>query len=211
MYFRLLAWIGLAVLPAGAVTVLQTEGFGGPTSWQSGGPNPNPPVIVSDAGPSGAGDFALQITATGSGAGGRLVAFDRSVWTGDYLTAGVSGLSVDLSNSSSTDLFIRFAFNGAGGWFTTSELSLTAGSGWVTNLFDVSTGSLESAGGSDAAATMSGVTEVRIIDAATADFHGDNVSAVLFVDNIQAVPEPAVGMLAMAGLALAGRRRRIQR
>src|SRR3972149_6756512 len=67
--------------------------------WGTGVTNPNPPVVVTDGGPTGAGDAYLRLTSNGSGqAGGRLVVFNTGQWTGNYTTSGVSHISMYMNN-----------------------------------------------------------------------------------------------------------------
>src|SRR5690606_1652085 len=149
------------------------------TFWTSGAPNPNPPVVVDDAGPLGAGDSALRITGNGGGPGGRLVALESTLWTGDYVAAGVSGISIDLRNAGSNGLSVRLAFNGPGGWFVTPAAPLPDFGGWTARQFETTPGSLVSAGGDDVAATLGGVTEMRLLHSPAPDFRGPSVSGVL--------------------------------
>ena len=192
-----------------AVTLNQIETFSGTADWTSGNPNPNPPVIQADSGPLGAGDSALRVTSNGgSGAGGKLLVFNESAWTGDYVGAGVVQLALDLRNGGTTTLQVRLAFNGPGGWFVTPGNPVPAFSGWNHLLIDIRPASLVSAGGSNAANTMGGVTELRVLHATAVDFKGAAVSGSFLLDNVQAVPEPgSASLLALAGCLLARRQR----
>src|SRR5207249_325543 len=52
---------------------------------------------ITDGGPSGIGDKFLQVTSTGIGtAGSRLITFNTTQWIGDYNSAGVGAISMDL-------------------------------------------------------------------------------------------------------------------
>lgn len=194
----------------GAVTLNQLETFSGSHSWTSGNLNPNPPVIQLDSGPLGAGDSALRVTSNGgSGAGGKLLVFNESTWTGDYVGAGVLGLALDFRNGGTTTQQVRLAFNGPGGWFVTPANPVAAFSGWNPLLFDIRPAALVSAGGSNAADTMGGVTELRVLHATAVGFKGVAVSGSFLLDNVRAVPEPSgASMLALAGGLLARRQRK---
>lgn len=187
----------LAVQGAGAaVTLFQTETFSDFGGWSGGNPNPNPPSILQDSGPMGGGDFALRVAANGgSGPGGKLVIFNRTEWTGNFVSAGITAIGADLRNSGTTPLSMRLAFNGPGGWFATERFILTAFSGWTQAEFDIQPGVLVSAGGSDAAGTMAAVGEMRILHSAVASFQGAQVSSGFLLDNIRAVPEPSSAMM----------------
>lgn len=192
-----------------AISLNQLETFSTLNGWTSGSPNPNPPMILADSGPLGSGDSALMITANGgSGAGGRLIAFNQSTWTGDYQAQGIVSIAASLRNSGSTLLSIRLAFNGTGGWFVTDASPVTAFSGWSDFLFDIRPTSLVSAGGSNASTTMANVTEMRILHSSVVSSNGAQISSTLLVDNLHAIPEPAcAALLALTGSLLFVRKR----
>jgi hypothetical protein len=194
-----------------AVTLYQTESFDTLGGWTSGNPNPVPPVIQPDAGPSGSGDSALRITANGSssGPGGKLVVFNRTTWTGDYTAAGIVSIAADLRNLGNTNLAVRLAFNGPGGWFVTAIAPAPRFDGWSSADFDLRPAALTAvSGGTNAAATLASVTEMRILHSSAADHQGAVVSGILLVDNLSAVPEPsAIGLLAGSLLVFLKRKR----
>lgn len=192
-----------------AVTLNQIETFAGAHEWESGDPNPSPPAIQQDAGPLGGGDHSLRVTANGgSGAGSRLIVFNQSAWTGDYSGQGIVSIAANLRNNGFNPLSIRLAFNGPGGWFVTPAEPLPAFGGWSRILFDIRPSALLSAEGTDVAATMAGVTQLRILHASTPTFRGASVSGSFLVDDIEAVPEPgSLAMLALAGAFTAIRKR----
>ncbi len=176
----------------GAISLNQLEQFSNLNGWTSGGPNPNPPSILADSGPLGVGDNALKITSNGgSGAGGKLIAFNQSTWNGDYVGSGILEIAASLRNGGATPLSIRLAFNGSGGWFVTAAAPISAFSGWSNVAFDVRPNSLINAGGTNASSTMLGVTELRILHSFTPTQIGAQVSSTLLVDNLRAVPEPS--------------------
>ena len=184
-----------------AVTLNQLEDFSGIHAWTSGDPNPSPPVIVPDSGPLGGGDNSLRVTSNGgSGAGGRLIVFNETLWTGDYITSGIFSLAADLRNNGANTLSMRVAVNGPGGWFVTLASPVNPFSGWTNQVFDLRPASLVSAGGNDASATLAAVSELRILHSTVVDYRGAKVSSGFMVDNVRAIPEPSVVMF--CGLAV---------
>lgn len=219
MNFR--AVLASAVLASGcahgAVTLFQPETFDLATFWQSGSPNSTPPSVIPNGGPMGTGDSFLQITSdVGGGAGSRLIAFNSSSdWTGNYTAAGVSGLTMDLRNGGQGSLFVRVAVNGPGGWFVTDAREVAAGRGFENFSFDLEAGALTPARvnsptlGTDAGATLAGVTQLRILhNPDHGDARGAVATAALRVDNITAVPEPGLGALIAVSFGMFAFRKR---
>src|ERR1051325_3337213 len=75
----------------GQIDTFSASAFG----WTNGDLAPDP-VVIATGGPGGMGDAFLQVTANGSGAGGRLTVFNRAQWTGNFLAAGVGAVEMDL-------------------------------------------------------------------------------------------------------------------
>ena len=215
--------LGAAIAsPAVALTRGQTDSFAGSTeAWfvgggPGGGGHPTPPVRIPGGGPAGAGDSYLQIGSTGfAGPGSRLAASNITQWAGDYVAAGVQAIELDLSNLGTTDLTIRLLFEDLSGSApfnvaASRAVFLPAGSGWTHVRFGTTLADLEAVHG-DAAAALTGADVVRMFHStqeAPADlFPGEPISALLGVDNITAVPEPASVILMVLGLALVGIRR----
>ncbi|WOO39379.1 PEP-CTERM sorting domain-containing protein [Rubellicoccus peritrichatus] len=186
--------------------------------WQHGNVTSDSPTRIATGGPGGGSDPFMQF-ASGTGVA-RLAAFNTdSGWTGDYTTAGVTGISLDVNNTGATALDLRFAITGpGGGWVSTNSVSLGAGSGWTSILIPIDAGSLTATGAAGATAagtnvgqTLGGVTQLRLISSAGgANFRGDAITATLGVDNVTAVPEPGTYamILGALGLGFAAYRRR---
>jgi len=76
-----------------------------------GAPHANPPINVSSGGPSGVDDNYLRLTAVGgAGPGSRLSTINLNQWAGDYITDGITAISMDLYNQGQTDLYLRLLF-----------------------------------------------------------------------------------------------------
>lgn len=197
------------------VTFGQLDTFEDGTSqdWRNG---VAPLANIATGGPAGADDNYIRITADGSNNFGRLTGFNRAQWLGDYISAGVTAIEVHLNNFSAVDLSIRLGFkegtfNGAAGYLTSAVL-LPAGSGWQHFTFSLAPADLTALGGPTAYGTFfsGGLAEVRFIHSpAGDDLNGQFVTGQLGIDNVHAVPEPAVTALTTGGLiALAALRNR---
>lgn len=200
-----IAAFGLASGVASAISGSEFDDFEGGTTagWSHGPPSPIPPTVESE----GANSFLRIESLGGGGPGSRLAAFNRAQWTGDFVSAGATLISMDLRNSGDTELFVRLGFRSLTGDSATNDLvNLAVGSGWQTVTFDVT--DLALFGPSDSSEALGNVLEMRVISAQFPSFLGDPIVATLDVDNIRVVPAPAgAGVLALGGLVAARRRR----
>jgi len=175
-----------------AVEANQWDNFSDSTTqgWISGGPNPNPPINISGGGPNGDDDYFLQVTSTGgSGPGSMFITFNNSQWTGNYIAAGVTVISMHVNNFGTTDLLLRLAFAGSGGNFWTINAEpIPANSGWVTANFSIQP--MDLAGGNNVNNTLNNVTQLRLLHSVTGGYQGDPIVAQLGIDNITAAPQP---------------------
>jgi hypothetical protein len=193
-----------------------TQGWGIGVRGGSGGP-----VNVATGGPDGAGDRFLQATSTGGPrADGRLTVFNTSQWAGDYLTAGVNAIEMDLKNFGTSDLFIRVAqksgtLMNSPGFVTTDAFDLPADGQWHHVLFLLGADSLTEVGSSTLtlAALLSNVAELRIIESAKPALNGDVIAARIGIDNIRAtvIPEPSTMVLLLTGCGFFGAARLLRR
>ncbi len=211
LLFGLLIAALTAASPAAAVVLGQIDDFqdGTVQGWITSLANPNPPINVPDVGPAGLGDDSLQITSTGiAGPGGRWVANNLTQWAGDYPTAGVDMIALDVNNIGTVLLNLRLGFTGPGGFFvTTVSLPIAAGSGWQTVAFSIAAANLTGATDQpslDVNATLAAVSQLRLHSAVNPTWRGDIIVAQGLVDNVIAVPEPAQSLLLAAGLPLVG-------
>ena len=188
-------------------------------NWFAGGAMgqfpPDPPIMVPDGGPSGAGDGFMQVTSNGTGGpGGRLVAMNRSQWAGDYTT--IAGIQMDVRNLGQTELTLRlYLENPIPGPPTDDAVSLPTvvlpvGGDWQSVFFPLDMASLILLNG-DLGNLLPAVTVLRLMHNPDAGFPPPQIAALLGVDNIVAVaaPEPAVtALLVVAAAGWASRRRR---
>lgn len=197
-----------------AVSVGQIDDFedGTRRDWQMGFIDVTTGNItnIANGGPAGTGDNFLQVVTDGTlVAGGRLTFFNKLQWSGNYTGAGVTTITLDLNNiSSSQPLNLRLGFNGNGGLFTTTaSFTLASGSGWTQTSFSLLPADLTSVSGRsgltgfDALATLGNVTELRLLNSTSPGWTGLPVIATLGIDNISAVPLPPAALLFGSGLA----------
>jgi len=206
-FVAVIASIAFISFPAStyAITLNMVDMFTANTqNWFAGGLGngqvpPIPPQQISTGGPAGTGDGFLEITAsTLDDAGSRVVAINGAQWAGNYLTAGVNAIDMDLRNLGNTDLTVRLLLENpmmgppADTGVTTSGAFLPAGGDWMHFVFPVSAGALTPLEAGDNMTTLlSNVTLLRIINS-TAPDEADQALGQLGVDNIRAtaVPEP---------------------
>ena len=192
-----------------------------------GVPPPNAyPTNIASGGPSGADDNYLLLTAVGgSGGGSRLTAINASAaWTGNFTSAGISGIRLQARNFGTADVQLRLLLeNPVGGVptdvaFSADPLVLPAGGDWTTLEFSLAVADLITLQG-DVNALLGNVTALRLFHSSQDAFPGEPIAAQLGVDNVTAlangepppgVPEPASWLLAVTALfgAWASRRRK---
>src|SRR5262245_13411431 len=213
----------------GIVSDFETGGQG----WGAGAgsiiPNPNPSMVETDGGPTGAGDAFLRVIASGGmpigpaytggggGPGSKLVVFNTSSdWTGDYASAGVAAIELDVKNLTNEVLSIRLELEGTGGLFVSRNAqTLAALTDWTRLRIPIAPGDLTGTG--DVGAVLSHVTKIRIVPNPMPPIssRAPSIAAQIGIDNVTTapVPEPSVALLTGAGLLVlaAVRRRRAGR
>ncbi|MEX2138730.1 MAG: PEP-CTERM sorting domain-containing protein [Pirellulales bacterium] len=192
--------LGLFASPvAGMVMPGQVDNFEDGTlqNWQAGGlVNPNRPTNVVNGGPMGSGDNFMRLTSNGSfGAGGKLVVFNTSQWSGNYLTADIASIQMQVNNTGSTSLVLRLIFDDKdhGQTLTTkAPINVAPGTGWTTISFPLDSANLM---GGTFNTVMASVTEFNLVHSPNiipTRSVAPNISAQLGVDNITAVPRMAL-------------------
>jgi hypothetical protein len=152
---------------------------------------------VTTGGPTGPDDNFLQIAASGaSGGGSRLVAYNSSQWTGNYIAAQITSIAMDARNLGENAIHLRFAFgNGtaiSSTWFASDPIVLSAGSAWQPASFSLSAMTRIS-GAATLETALTNVQAIRVLSSVNLPQIGsggapigDAILATLGVDNITA-------------------------
>ncbi|MCW1925671.1 hypothetical protein OKA05_24145 [Luteolibacter arcticus] len=203
-------WL-LSSVAASAVTVLQVDDFSaGRGQWRRG--------TINNEEPQFPGDPYLMLTSDGAGPGGKLITFNDGRWEGNYISAGVSSLSLDAVNFSGEPLSLRIAFGdttapfgGSGTWWVaTFGILLDPQAGWQPLAWSLDESSFTRVQGEGSfGEVMSNVKTLRVLHGDTISPMGTNVVGGLGIDNVRAIPEPAShGILTAAVVPWLLRRRR---
>ncbi|MEZ6193467.1 MAG: PEP-CTERM sorting domain-containing protein [Phycisphaerales bacterium] len=204
----LFAAVTLSATQAFGVTLGQTDNFndGSLQNWASGDINPNPPVNVADVGQGGVGDHVMNVlsNAEGGGPGAQPVVFNTVQWTGDYLAAGITEITLDINNLSAIPIHPGLEVRGPGGnLFTLTGATVPANSGWVSVSISLDPSNFV---GGNALLTLAGVTELRFREIQAGATVVPSAATSAYYDNITAAPEPA--SVALLGLGAAAMLRR---
>lgn len=124
----------LAVDARAAISLSSQDTFAATNEgWQIGGAGMQP-TQVSQPGPDGQTGYLSHLSDGSTSNGKWLMWNDGARWQGNYPSAGVTGISLTANVSAgSSPVSMRIAFDGPGGWFYSSPLSV--GSGWSAYSF----------------------------------------------------------------------------
>jgi len=154
--------------------------------WATGGSSPVPTLWDSTGGPAGSGDgFLLQATTGDGGPGAKLVVMNTTQWAGDYVSAGVKSVTMDVNNLGATALELRLYIESTvGNLISTSGIAVPTSSGWVSVAFPIDSTAMTFVNGTDYSAIMSNVSRLRIIHGVSTLFPPVDVDGLLGVDNV---------------------------
>ncbi len=204
---RLLIWLSIVLLleiprVAHGVSLTQTpDTFTGSTDSWTDGHAGNNVLVVATGGPNGANDGFLQVSSGSFGVEPRMITFNQSTnWTGNYTTAGVGSISMELKNFGTAAVPIRIAIldqvpsaGGGPGWSSTTAFSLPADGNWHLAQFVLNAANMTAVGTPDPlAAVLSNVVELRLLSSTAPAILGDSISSRIGVDDITALPTPPV-------------------
>ena len=171
------------------------EGFTN-ENWTKGNSSTLLNENIATDGPDGVDDNFLRVQSNGgSGADSKLVTYNNAQWLGDYVDAGVTYISMDVRNSSSSIIILRLAFENDNWtndprWSSINPIAVVPGTGWQTIVFPIDESSLTKLGHNNSYnGTFDNITEMRILHNDTPSWEADAIEAVLDIDNIQARDE----------------------
>lgn len=195
LFLLLNSWIGLTQITAGQVDDFQNGTVQG---WIIGNGNPSGfgTSVVSDAGPEGIGDNALDYSSTGGGGlGSRMVVYNESLtWQGNYLDQNIQAIKFDIK-AEINDLNIKIAFQrGTNDNFTRiatlNPIVIAAGSGWTSIEIPLTLSNFEIVdnfqGDYTITEVLQDVSVMRILSSTSSLWLGESIAANMRLDNITA-------------------------
>lgn len=171
------------------ITAGQVDDFEGGSldNWRIGGAGGSSgPTNIATGGPGGTS--YLQYISTGTGTvASKMIIINTAQWLGNYTGQGIKAIRFHVKVETN-DLNLRIAFNGDGGRISsTNPLFITAGSGWQLVEIPVEAGDFSLvSGGTDIAATLLNVYEIRLLSSPTPAWQGEIIAATLGLDNVTA-------------------------
>jgi autotransporter-associated beta strand protein len=180
-----------------AITLNQVDTFTGSLdNWTDGHSGSNV-LDVGTGGPNGTGDGYLQVSSGSFGGQARMITFDQSQWVGNYTTAGVGVISMELKNFGTTTLPIRITIRdgtleSVPGYSSTTPFMLPADGNWHLATFSVTASAMTAVGtGAPAFATeLTSIADFRLLSSAAPAIMGDSINARIGVDDITALAPP---------------------
>jgi hypothetical protein len=175
--------------------------------WSGGTVN-----VIPNSGPSGTGDFSLQLQ---NGGAGNFAMFNQGVF--GSISPTVTHITADiLRPAGEVNGFIRLVlFNNDGArWTSSTPATVIGNSQWNRYVFSIRETDLTRVlGNSSYASLTSNLSRIMFRhDPGTASAGGASLAGSMNFDNITAIPEPATGLLWITGfvsIAVQRRRRRV--
>lgn len=172
-----------------ALTIGQKDDFQDANAGTMGWTGNSNPTRITTGGPEGAGDAYLQINSSFF----HLATKNESTWTGDFTTAGVQAIEMDLNRTAGPDdVQIRIFVHGPGGRFGTTNPTVPIVLGvWEHYVFDLTSTNMTYVSGGTGVLedTLKNVTKLLIRNDPTptpsdTGSHFPHITATLGIDNI---------------------------
>lgn len=207
LYCLVLSLLSLVASPCSGITLNSLDDFQDQTiqNWTSGGMVLT--SVLTDDGPAGLGDDALDVDSSNA----RAVVFNEAQWSGDWADAHIQTIAMDArsspSNPSDLTLWLGISagqapsLGGGGDTYVTASSQTVPNNGlWHHLVFDVAADDWTNAGGSDIAAALTDVFQLRILHNTSQSFIGRFGIAGFQLDNIRVVPESSSITLCLAAV-----------
>lgn len=161
-------------------------------NWTEGLSTPNPPIAQPSCGV--ADSCCLENdSAGGFGPGSRQSMFNETQWTGNYLSAGVNKIQLQIANPGATLLNMRFGIsNGSTCYVSTHAEPIATGAPLAPYSFLLDESTMTEVpgnicgGGASLADVLANVSHVRFISAAEPRWEGDAIVSTVRIDAVQA-------------------------
>jgi hypothetical protein len=170
-------------------------------------------TVAPTGGPAGAGDQFLQLSSGAAPLPPRLTAINDSQWLGNFTTAGVTAVAMDLLNTGTNSVPMRISVReGTGGattpgYASTTPFILPPDGLWHRAVFNLAAASLTGFNSPQPLSIdLANVKDFRILASAAPSGVGDMGTAEVGVDNVTAVPEPSTFLLLLFAVAFVCRR-----
>lgn len=177
------------------VTAGQVDDFDTPADEQGWkhddfGTSPNPPSMQTVGGIDA---NYLKNTSTGVGnSGSKFIMRNISQWVGDYISAGIESISMQVRNNSTVPVNLRWVIEDTfenSRWISTLSVDVPASSGWVLVVLPITESNMTQTGNLTPTYNdvLSACNAVRIVSVAGSPSHqGDQIVADVDFDNIKA-------------------------
>lgn len=197
---RILLLFSLSLIFSGAsaqIVLNQVDDFEDGTTKNWSDPSGTGAENIANNGPSGDGDNYLRDYTNGNGAGSGsklIIRNNGNQWSGNFIAEGVQSITLNVRALTNT-INVRLSINGSGGKFsTTNAITVTPEDEWVLAEFPitpsdwtaVSDGIDGGAAGTDINATLTNVTQFRILSNPVPSWVGEAIDAEMHLDNITA-------------------------
>lgn len=144
---------------------------------------------IPTGGPDGENDNFLRVrSTTGVHPLNKLHTFNNAQWTGNYISAGVTYISMDVRNSGDQIIFLRLAFKDIinARWSSIYSITILPDEGWKTIVFPINNNSLIGLNTNTPFSDSQLINEIRILHKDAPGWDSDPIGATLDIDNIQA-------------------------
>ncbi|MDF2932580.1 MAG: hypothetical protein K0R36_1911 [Chryseobacterium sp.] len=150
---------------------------------------------IPDGGPLGVGDNFLRFNST---LVNQLQTTNTQQWAGNYISQGVTYISMDVRNPSGSPhvIFLRLVFsNQQEAWSTITAITVLPGEGWKKVTFAIDEASMIRVSGSNSYVnTFSNISQMSILHSQYPAQYSNYIISTLDVDNITAINQASLSL-----------------